>query len=156
MIFLLWSIWLIAIILICTISIKKTRRQKAELKKKNPAGQSKSSAVSSYRRRSESPKEDILTRSRRNTEKKTTETAASVPRTVSDTDNKTTDLSTGSLQQLSHDTGSLEFDSSDLMTVVEDLIVKGYEPKLSFERDFIAEGTDLLNHYYYKRKSRNL
>lgn len=39
-------------------------------------------------------------------------------------------------------------DDENLMQTVEDLIVKGYEPALTFERDFIAEGMDLLNKYY--------
>lgn len=39
-------------------------------------------------------------------------------------------------------------DNENLMQTVEDLIVKGYEPALTFERDFIAEGMDLLNKYY--------
>lgn len=39
-------------------------------------------------------------------------------------------------------------DDENLMKTVEDLIVKGYEPNLTFERDFIAEGMDLLNRYY--------
>ncbi|MCI8326871.1 MAG: hypothetical protein HFI37_03745 [Lachnospiraceae bacterium] len=43
-------------------------------------------------------------------------------------------------------------DPGNLMQSVQDLIVKGYEPKLSFERDFIAEGMDLLNQYYQIEK----
>lgn len=37
--------------------------------------------------------------------------------------------------------------SEDLMKQVEDLIVLGYEAKLPFERDFIAEGNDLISKY---------
>lgn len=35
----------------------------------------------------------------------------------------------------------------DLMKKVNDLIVMGYTGELSFERDFVAEGIDMLNRY---------
>ena len=37
--------------------------------------------------------------------------------------------------------------SEDLMRTLDDLMVKGYEPHLTFERDFVAEGMELLNRY---------
>lgn len=37
--------------------------------------------------------------------------------------------------------------SGDLMKQVEELIVTGYSGNLSFKRDFIAEGIDMLNRY---------
>lgn len=36
---------------------------------------------------------------------------------------------------------------SDLMREINDLIVKGYESDLSFERDFVSEGIEMLNAY---------
>lgn len=41
-----------------------------------------------------------------------------------------------------------EFDTSQLMEQVNDLMVKGYSGNLAFERDFLAEATDMLNRMY--------
>ncbi|MBP5265933.1 MAG: hypothetical protein J6Z06_03825 [Lachnospiraceae bacterium] len=38
-----------------------------------------------------------------------------------------------------------EFEDSDLMAEVQDLIVCGYPTQLTNQRDFISEGTDFLN-----------
>lgn len=38
-------------------------------------------------------------------------------------------------------------DSDDLMREVYDLILMGYQPDLSFARDFVAEGVEMLNSY---------
>ena len=38
-----------------------------------------------------------------------------------------------------------EREHSDMMKVVDDLMVKGPDMELSFERDFLAEGIDMLN-----------
>ena len=37
--------------------------------------------------------------------------------------------------------------SSELMAQLNDLMIMGYQADLSFERDFIAEGVDMLNSY---------
>lgn len=37
--------------------------------------------------------------------------------------------------------------SSDLMAQINDLMIMGYQANLSFERDFVAEGVDMLNSY---------
>ena len=37
--------------------------------------------------------------------------------------------------------------SSELMYQVNDLIVMGYQADLTFERDFVSEGIDMLNNY---------
>ena len=38
-----------------------------------------------------------------------------------------------------------ESDAEDLMREVEDLMIMGYDGTLEFERDFVAEGVDMLN-----------
>ncbi len=38
-----------------------------------------------------------------------------------------------------------ENDAEDLMREVEDLMIMGYDGTLEFERDFVAEGVDMLN-----------
>lgn len=38
-----------------------------------------------------------------------------------------------------------ESDTEDLMREVEDLMIMGYDGTLEFERDFVAEGVDMLN-----------
>lgn len=40
------------------------------------------------------------------------------------------------------------FDTTHLMEQVQDLMVKGYSGNLEFERDFLAEATDMLNRMY--------
>lgn len=75
------------------------------------------------------PQEDILSRSKQNVAE-TDPVSAPVADTLTDT------------------VAAEPFSDENLMAAVEDLIVKGYEPKLSFERDFISEGMDLLNKYY--------
>lgn len=37
--------------------------------------------------------------------------------------------------------------TSELMNQINDLIVMGYQSELRFERDFVAEGIDMLNSY---------
>jgi hypothetical protein len=57
----------------------------------------------------------------------------------------------GSDHTIGHDTelanvpGVDDFDTYHLMEEVNDLIVKGYDGNLVFERDFLAEATDMLN-----------
>ena len=41
----------------------------------------------------------------------------------------------------------LPCEQSERMKKVEELIVTGYSGNLNFERDFVAEGIDMLNHY---------
>lgn len=47
--------------------------------------------------------------------------------------------------ELSNQPGVDDFDTYHLLDEVNDLIVKGYSGDLQFERDFLAEGTELLN-----------
>jgi membrane-bound lytic murein transglycosylase len=47
--------------------------------------------------------------------------------------------------ELSNQPGIDDFDTYHLMEEVNDLIVKGYDGNLEFERDFLAEATDMLN-----------
>lgn len=50
--------------------------------------------------------------------------------------------------ELSNRPGVDDFDTYHLMDEVNDLIVKGYSGNLEFERDFLAEATDMLNRMY--------
>ena len=50
--------------------------------------------------------------------------------------------------ELSNQPGVDDFDTYHLMDEVNDLIVKGYSGNLEFERDFLAEATDMLNQMY--------
>ena len=50
--------------------------------------------------------------------------------------------------ELSNQHGVDDFDTYHLMDEVNDLIVKGYSGNLEFERDFLAEATDMLNRMY--------
>ncbi len=45
---------------------------------------------------------------------------------------------------LKNEPGVNDFDTYHLMEEVQDLIVMGYQPHLEFERDFLAEGIDML------------
>ena len=40
-----------------------------------------------------------------------------------------------------------ELEQQDLMGTVENLMIMGYQPKLSYQRDFLAEGIAMLNTY---------
>lgn len=48
-------------------------------------------------------------------------------------------------QKMSEQPTRFEFEDSDLMAEVQNLIVCGYPTELPHQRDFIAEGTDFLN-----------
>lgn len=37
-----------------------------------------------------------------------------------------------------------EFEGESLMTEIYDILACGYQPKLSYQRDFVAEGLDML------------
>lgn len=50
--------------------------------------------------------------------------------------------------ELKNQTGVDDFDTYHLIDEVNDLIVKGYSGNLEFERDFLAEATDMLNRMY--------
>lgn len=50
--------------------------------------------------------------------------------------------------ELRNQHGVDDFDTYHLMDEVNDLIVKGYSGNLEFERDFVAEATDMLNRMY--------
>lgn len=46
--------------------------------------------------------------------------------------------------------GTLSLDQpekSELMTEIDDLIIKGYQADLPFERDFVSEGVEMLNQF---------
>jgi hypothetical protein len=55
------------------------------------------------------------------------------------------DHTMGHEAELSNRPGVDDFDTYHLMDEVNDLIVKGYDGNLEFERDFLAEATDMLN-----------
>ena len=50
--------------------------------------------------------------------------------------------------ELQNQPGVDDFDTYHLIDEVNDLIVKGYSGNLEFERDFLAEATDMLNRMY--------
>lgn len=50
--------------------------------------------------------------------------------------------------ELSNRHGVDDFDTYHVIDEVNDLIVKGYSGNLEFERDFLAEATDMLNRMY--------
>ena len=54
----------------------------------------------------------------------------------------------GHESELRNQAGVDDFDTYHLMDEVNDLIVKGYSGNLEFERDFLAEATDMLNRMY--------
>lgn len=46
-----------------------------------------------------------------------------------------------------HENDVDELERQDLMGTVENLMIMGYQPKLSYQRDFLAEGIEMLNTY---------
>lgn len=136
-------IWILFIIILIIYSLQKSQKQKAAYKKKQDTPPTYTSSRSkAARRKTDTPKDDVLTRAKKsvaeNFDNHTKDPDFSDPK-------KSVPFTPFTEQPESDDSGSL-------MQSVQDLIVKGYEPKLSFERDFIAEGMDLLNQYYQIEK----
>lgn len=46
-----------------------------------------------------------------------------------------------------HVSAAVEAESESLLGSIEDLMVKGYDGKLSFERDFVGEGMDMISRF---------
>lgn len=160
-------IWVIIIIALIVHSYKKSQKQKETYKKQqNASDWSRSSPAASRRKKTEKPKEDVLTRAKRNVAEDFDTPRAQAP-SAAKTKERLVHKYQDQLKQKPPEPSQMDirleaepipaesaepqvFDSgdTDLMKNVQDLIVKGYEPKLSFERDFISEGIDLLNKYY--------
>lgn len=160
--------WVIIMIILIAHSYKKSQKQKASYQKeKEHSNRPPASSSPTYRKRTEKPKEDVLTRAKKNVAEdfdtppapvssvsktkerllnKYREPLKPATREVPQTDIPLTP------EQLSFGPDIEASDAGNLMKTVQDLIVKGYEPKLSFERDFISESMDLLNKYYETEK----
>lgn len=164
--------WVIIIIVLFLYSYTKSVKQKSSYQKQKTSHREKKTIPNrtpapfspTYRKGTEKPKEDVLARARRNVAEDF-DTPPSTLSSVSKTKERLLNKYQEQLASKSKEEGSvtdirlepepIPFEtytdasaSADLMETVQDLIVKGYEPKLSFERDFIAEGMDLLNKYY--------
>lgn len=93
-------------------------------------------------------KSDILAKAKGNVQEKAQDTIqqqmhAEVCRDYRDTSHVMPDVKVHKEQSAECDTG----ETSDIMKRVNDLIVTGYSGDMNFERDFIAEGVDMLNRY---------
>ena len=145
---------------------KKSKAQKeafAKHQKQNTYGNPTPSGTA-HRRTVERPREDILTRSKKNVAEdfgNTSSDAGKIRQTKErllkkqqeatatyDASNVSKPSPTPVPVPPEKKDISYPSDSDELMKIVQDLIVKGYEPKMTFERDFISEGIDLLNNYY--------
>ena len=94
------------------------------------------------------PKADILSRAKENVKESEPnavqqEMHAEVCRDYRATAHAKTDVATHKAVSEVCDTG----EESDIIKKVNDLIVTGYSGNLSFDRDFIAEGIDMLNRF---------
>lgn len=91
---------------------------------------------------------NILQRAKGNVQEKAPsaiqqEVHAEVCRDYRDTSHVTSDVKAHKLQSAECDTGA----ESDIIKKVNDLIVTGYSGDMTFDRDFIAEGVDMLNSF---------
>ena len=93
-------------------------------------------------------KSDILSKAKENVRENEADMIqqqvhAEVCRKYRDADYKKTDVEIHKMQSENCDTA----EESDTLEKVNDLIVMGYDGDMHFDRDFIAEGVDLLNRY---------
>lgn len=93
-------------------------------------------------------KTDILAKAKGNVQEKAPsaiqqEMHAEVCRDYRDTSHATPDVKAHKMQSAECDTGA----ESDIIKKVNDLMVTGYSGNLNFDRDFIAEGVDMLNRF---------
>ena len=123
-------------------AVQKSERQK----EKQPTRQS----VPNQRRQPDRPVQrgDILSRAKENVRENESDTIqqevhAQVCREYRDMDHKISDVEVHKMQSVNCDTA----EESDMMKKVNDLMVTGYSGELNFDRDFIAEGIEMLNRF---------
>ena len=164
-------IWLVIVALILLRSARQNKQGKAK-NAKNTKGYTypkthptesypKSSPVSRKHSKPQEPKENVFTRAKRNVSEDfskdklsdPTEFSKDVPQNMDTKVTKTVTVpvadSSGNpaMNFVLVDSTTSDETSEDLMRTLDDLMVKGYEPHLTFERDFVAEGMELLNRY---------
>ena len=71
------------------------------------------------------------------------ETHTQVCREYRDMDHKISDVKVHKMQSVNCDTA----EESDMMKRVNDLMVTGYSGEMNFDRDFVAEGIEMLNRF---------
>ena len=153
-------IWLVIVALILLRSTRQNKQEKAK-NAKNTKGYTypkthptesypKSSPVSRKHSKPQEPKENVFTRAKRNVSE---DFSKDVPQNMDTKVTKTVTVpvadSSGNptMNSVLADSTTSDETSEDLMRTLDDLMVKGYEPHLTFERDFVAEGMELLNRY---------
>ena len=153
-------IWLVIVALILLRSARQNKQEKAK-NAKNTKGYTypkthptesypKSSPVSRKHSKPQEPKENVFTRAKRNVSE---DFSKDVPQNMDTKVTKTVTVpvadSSGNpaMNSVLPDSTTSDETSEDLMRTLDDLMVKGYEPHLTFERDFVAEGMELLNRY---------
>ena len=153
-------IWLVIVALILLRSARQNKQEKAK-NAKNTKGYTypkthptesypKSSPVSRKHSKPQEPKENVFTRAKRNVSE---DFSKDVPQNMDTKVTKTVTVpvadSSGNpaMNSVLADSTTSDETSEDLMRTLDDLMVKGYEPHLTFERDFVAEGMELLNRY---------
>ncbi len=62
-------------------------------------------------------------------------------------DYRTNPVPHGMGEHVSHSADCESFEDSDIMQRVNDLMIMGYSGDMEFERDFVAEGVDMLNSF---------
>lgn len=101
-------------------------------------------------------KGDILSRAKQNTKKYETDTTLEeLEKEHQHTEHVTETISKETLLQrmaqhphdAAHVSEVVGEESDSLMPTIEDLMIKGYDGKLSFERDFVGEGMDMINRF---------
>ena len=153
-------IWLVIVALILLRSARQNKQEKAK-NAKNTKGYiypkthptesyPKSSPVSRKHSKPQDSKENVFTRAKRNVSE---DFSKDVPQNMDTKVTKTVTVpvadSSGNpaMNSVLPDSTTSDETSEDLMRTLDDLMVKGYEPHLTFERDFVAEGMELLNRY---------
>ena len=156
-------IWLVIVALILLRSARQNKQEKAK-NAKNTKGYTypkthptesypKSPPVSRKHSKPQEPKENVFKDFSKDKLSDPTEFSKDVPQNMDTKVTKTVTVpvadSSGNpaMNSVLPDSTTSDETSEDLMRTLDDLIVKGYEPHLTFERDFVAEGMELLNRY---------
>ena len=124
-------------------SAKQQRATKERLEKKY----GKASSQISYQK-SAAPKQDILTRAKENANEEAADTFKQQAHAEVCAEYRCHANASPDLQV--HQSQSPECDiegESDILKRVNDLIVMGYDGNMEFDRDFVAEGVEMLNSF---------
>lgn len=150
-------IWIVVIGIIVFKSVKKSKQIEKDAKR-----QAQKIAAKQAKRAVQKQTEDLLTKAKRNVTEdfgaesgtQKNPTTVTKPAKKKAAPKKNTSPSTPSAPVVSEPQKAPSVviqpteESDNILASVEDLMVKGPDTGLTFERDFLSEGLDMVNQYY--------